>query len=622
MTALMKTVGTNDCGCCECVDFQDAFNRANEDYSAIDSTGNWSGHPEDGAVGIVSNEISFNFPTGTTPPMLEYLAVPPDDWGIDLKFAVPTDGIFEVAVVTSTSQELAVRITESSGCGIMRLYHGSGPIGIDNYIPEFDADVKHRLKLCYDSATQRLSVVLFLEEDTSNDNSAHAVPVTFTGTFDHIEIRAVLSAGLGHGVYTMDDFKLLELKNEENNCPCCRLNTCSLKTDAFEDASIACWWSQDSGSWTEYTGYIETTSSNAVLLWRQSWFGVNGQCETDDSTMIQVSVENSAYDSDLLVIFDRLDASHYHYARVKLASTMGATDGTLKIFSSVSGELGSVTIPELQPDTGILWNVCFGGGLARTSIDIGGINVGSVEVEIGERFGGQAAALGTGMTGGSTTQFSLWTISHDIFNSNCPDCFAGEAEEPCEPPCIDGRWPKYARVSISGLGPIPVFVFPPGADFYDQCCLFMNGSFILTQDASPPPSCILVDPGDLHGPVTASGCCWTWTAPEQPIQDPQIPCDSTHSCDCSEWGLAACIQLSLDETQWRLAIVICSPGGNARYVSPWQDVPEGGLDCLQSLGSPGFTFDDCNTKGAPHDPAEECNLCYFDLANVTFSTVM
>lgn len=214
-------------------------------------------------------------------------------------------------------------------------------------------------------------------------------------------------------------------------CACCGV-VCEFFTDDFADGSLTD-WTQTSGAWTESSGVVTTTSSNAILT-----------CDTtqpDAESAMQVSALVQASDSgDEIRIIVGSDGTDYHYVQLKVGAS-----GHLRIYryaSSSATQLAEVTGTILSNGVADTMNVCVDVENEKIRVTVGGAYLDAdVSTFYGDEF-----ALATGSLTG-TAQFDNAVASR--VSDDCP-CDGGGETTGCESFCTDSIVPELFRVTLTG----------------------------------------------------------------------------------------------------------------------------------------------------------------------------
>lgn len=377
-----------------------------------------------------------------------------------------------------------------SDCGWLRIVNLSaggeeaivGPtVRLKGILPDEPVAVS----LCYSHETRVLTA-------TVGGQSTHARDV---GPFEY-GARAGL-ASFGEGVYHFRTWRMYQGRDAEHpQCPSCCGGGCSHFVDEFETDPLDCRWQPIVGIWTPAAGpastinHVETSDSGALMVWNQSWPGVAedlyGDCGVDLTATGKAIFLGHSYGDQFRVAVDYKDPDNYHFGQVTLAadaSDYGPSRGKLAVFKVSGGaaiELASKEIVGLLPGSAITLRVCFLGETIQAMLE--GLDPELVSSET-TRHNGQLAGIGTGNVG-YLVECDRFETSHDLFSSDCEDCFdlgGGVCQE-----CY-GEVPALLLGSLSGAAAgtgesCPSGVLDLNPDLLNRSWLLPFAPFSIEQD--------------------------------------------------------------------------------------------------------------------------------------------
>ncbi len=292
-------------------------------------------------------------------------------------------------------------------------------------VPGLTAATWHHATLCYNPEHGVLSVQV-------GDYAHHVKDVPEPAHTPFVGLYVDGSSG-----FKFDTARLTESQADEftsasetasNNCPCCFVAGC----EAVEGLSLF-----DDCRLDVLAGTVvgATLGSNATVLIRQSWFGVDPNCTADRTQLVQVTFTAANYSDQVELFLDWIDASTNHSAVLTLNSGP-STDGTLKLYKDGS-EIASLDVTALPG--GHTLRFCF--DQERATVVLNGEEL-LEEDSTGN--GGLLAAVGTRAAGSPITFTSV--SSHHHLWEECDDCYVDECVA-----CDDGEMPRYLKVTISGV---------------------------------------------------------------------------------------------------------------------------------------------------------------------------
>lgn len=401
----------------------------------------------------------------------------PTDFKVQCKVKISANSTLAGITITpglSTTDYAAVIVTDDggSGAGTLRLRTRSGggawsTLGLDVPIPSLPKDQAHTLSICYRYADGLLSTTLTTAAGNSYGHHARNITIdrsTYHFLYAQVEFDAA-------GTYYFDDFTIWELQRYADHyydCPCCRIG-CELASDDFEDGSIASNWDQISGTWSETSGELRTSSANAQIAHKSSWSGFGDDCESDDTSTSEIQFRLSDYSDSAGILLDWKASDTYHSATVTLASnaieTIPGTISFLKKNAGVNTLLGTINIAGLLPGVTHTLRACFIGDKLLAVVNGSRTRYESTATTplYGTRVGLTASA-----GGGNPAAFLSWEKSHNIYSDDCPDCWEDDWENCCL--CEDQKAPELIKLRLAG------FKNPVGEG---NSCPDLNGTYLL-----------------------------------------------------------------------------------------------------------------------------------------------
>lgn len=500
----MKTMGP-DCQCADCVVAEDNFDRDDEEIDAIDSTGNWSVEPDD------SWEIDDNFLTSSGAAAgvntAEWIG-DPDALPAHIRIAcdIEIGGLDRSAAIAYGGGGVVYRVYLKTipellaPCGVLRLTKNGVQVGWDVPVPDLVPGYFHRLTICYNPDWQQVTASVSIKVQHPDPEVELELGATHSAHWRDCEpptgdeIKIWLEIPDESGSWIFDDFEISEIKQTGSyyyydgtgDCPCCPGGGCNAETLTFGAEDMDCRWSEESGTWSQADGVVESSDAGARLLWNGSWTGIDSECLPDDTTLVEALFSSSEGGAEAEVFLD-WEGGSYHHARLTLESAPGEADGSLRLFENGAEVDGSPLLElEFAVDVQHRLRLCFDG---ETLTAVAGTQHRIEKGDVGA-LGGQRAGIGVGSN--KLVQFERVVIGHNIFAVGCKDCWGTVNDDgsvdpddaidagPCDEEvavCRDDLFPRALRVNFDVEFSMPV------ADVAENCCLnlqnFMAGTLII-----------------------------------------------------------------------------------------------------------------------------------------------
>lgn len=379
-----------------------------------------------------------------------------------------------------SSNYLFAELTLHATCGTLSLgkvVSGTETILETASVPDAVVDAWHALTICYDCETPDAS-------SSGCDDILQARVVTSAGTTrvisdcsttaDASGTKAGLATGdTVAGTVKFDDFKARETNEDE--CPCDLVpGECLIASDNFDRANVtgdtACLWASD------ISPSAADISSNRLTFDGSDEFAYSSvphpRCRVRN-WHITVDVEGSDDADQALILFDVVDASNYHAARITFESG-GSGNGEIAIVKVTSGTPSDVATTAVVLATGQEHSitVCAIDGV----IDV---TTGSTTVEDDSTMhGGADFGLGSGtITTGIFFDDLVVNRGYSDEDESCEECGdTGDGATACNG--CDDTMPEFVRMSHPGW-----------TDGTCDNCIILGGTTILTTFVSPPSTC-------------------------------------------------------------------------------------------------------------------------------------
>lgn len=258
-------------------------------------------------------------------------------------------------------------------------------------------------------------------------------------------------------------------------CICCTPPPCDLFDDAFASDNLATDYTQVSGTWAVTSGYLETTSSNALLKLN------TGSDVPDSKLMLTVDIK-AMTSGDVIRVGIGYDGTDYLYAEI----TRDGVCGIMSLNSTSGGKLSEdIWFGNSTSSDYAKVFVAYDGSWFYAGQWSGSTPAATTvhAVQVAAPSSGYYAVLGTGSIGGSGVRFDNIALASWYFtdtsitandgcfthsvrcgppittqNSGTPPTFTDDAASPpCPLVALSGSWPTltsgngHIRVPASGL---------------------------------------------------------------------------------------------------------------------------------------------------------------------------